>query len=188
MSGDVQVRFCERLGVRFPRATHLVVLCRGEAQAQEALGVLRKEMAERKLNLHPDKTRIVDATQRGGFDFLGYHFERGNRWPRKKSLQALKDKVRGKTKRTNGKSLGAIIEELNPILRGWFAYFRHSHSWTFSSLDGWIRMRLRSILRKRQGKAGRGRGKDHKLWPNAFFHEQGLLCLSAACVADRRSH
>ena len=37
------------------------------------------------LTLHPDKTRLVDATQRGGFDFLGHHFERGRRWAGRKS-------------------------------------------------------------------------------------------------------
>lgn len=172
--------------VRF--ADDLVLLCRSENEAKEALALLQEEMTKRKLTLHPEKTRLVDATKEGGFDFLGYHFERGYRWPRKKSLQALKDKIRAKTKRTNGTSLACIIADLNRTLRGWFAYFKHSQPSTFKSLDGWIRMRLRSILRKRSGRRGRGRCRtDHHRWPNAFFVAQGLFTLSAASVAARQS-
>jgi hypothetical protein len=90
----------------------------------------------------------VDA-QEDGFDFLGYHFERGQRWPRKKSLRKFKDTIRAKTKRTSGHSLPMIIADLNRTLRGWFEYFKHSHRRTFPMADGWIRRRLRSLLRKR---------------------------------------
>ena len=83
------------------------------------------------LTLHPEKTRLVDAPERGGFDFLGYHFERGLRWPRKKSLEKLKDTIRSKTRRTAGRSLAQVIADVNPILRGWFGYFKHSHWTTF---------------------------------------------------------
>ena len=100
--------------------------------------------------------------------------------PRAKSLMKLKDTIRAKTKRTSGKCLRAIIQSLNPTLRGWFGYFKHSYKTTFSALDGWIRMRLRSILRKRSGRRGRGRGSDHHRWWNAFFAAQGLYSLKAA--------
>src|ERR1700682_5118073 len=103
--------------------------------------------AQAGLRLHPTKTRIVDATQPGGFDFLGYHFEQGNKRPRQKSLGKLKDAIRAKTPRTNGSSLRVIIADVNRTLRGWFEYFKHSHPYTFTTLDGWTRMRLRSILR-----------------------------------------
>jgi RNA-directed DNA polymerase len=138
------------------------------------------------LRLHPDKTRIVDATQPGGFDFLGYRLARGQKRPRAKSLGKMKDAVREKTRRTNGHSLSATILELNRMLRGWFAYFQHSHRYTFTTLDGWIRMRLRSTLRHRSGKRGRGRGRDHNRWPNAFFATQGLFSLAEAHVAACR--
>ena len=142
------------------------------------------------LVLHPEKTRIVDAAPKGGFDFLGYHFERGYRWPRKKSLKKMQDTIREKTGRTNGQSLRVIIEDLNATLRGWFQYFQHSHRNTFTSLDKWVRMRLRSILRKRQGRKGRGRGSDHQRWNNDFFLQEGLFCLSAAhseaCQSSQR--
>jgi RNA-directed DNA polymerase len=161
-------------------ADDFVLLCRSESEARQALAWVQEWTASAGLTLHPDKTRIVDATQRGGFDFLGYHFERGYRWPREKSLKKMKDTVREKTGRTNGQSLRVIIEDLNATLRGWFQYFQHSHRNTFSSLDKWIRMRLRSILRKRQGRKGRGRGSDHQRWNNRFFLQEGLFCLSAA--------
>ena len=149
MSGDVHVRFCESQWVRIPLATHLVILCRSEAEAQRALALVQQWTAEAGLTLHPEKTRIVDATKHGGFDFLGYHFERSYKWPRDKSLKKLKHKIRSLTKRNNGQSLQVIISGVNRVTQGWFAYFKHSHYPTFRPLDQWNRTRLRSILRKR---------------------------------------
>src|SRR5260370_636188 len=62
-------------------ADDFVILCRSETEARAALAKVQPWTATAGLQLHPEKTRIVDATQRGGFDFLGYHFERGYRWP-----------------------------------------------------------------------------------------------------------
>jgi RNA-directed DNA polymerase len=168
-------------------ADDFVILCRSRAEAQRALERVREWTAQAGLILHPEKTRIVDATQRGGFDFLGYHFERGYRWPGKKSLQKFKDTIRAKTKRTNGHSLETIISNVNRTLRGWYNYFKHSHRTTFTPLDSWLRMRLRSILRKRAGGRGRGRGRDHQRWPNAFFAERGLFSFAAAYALACRS-
>ena len=67
-----------------------------------------------------------------GFDFLGYHFENGTRWPRRKSLKKLKDAIRSKTGRSNGHSLAVIIEDVNRTLRGWFEYFKHSQQMDLS--------------------------------------------------------
>lgn len=168
-------------------ADDFVVLCRSQLEAQRALAEVEEWTTAAGLRLHPEKTRIVDATQRGGFDFLGYHFERGHRWPSKKSLGKLKDKIRAKTRRTSGYSLQRVVSELVPIQRGWFEYFKHGHWTTFEKLDKWIRMRLRSILRHRQKRKGRGRGKDHNRWPNAFFAEQGLFSFTAAYAQARQS-
>ena len=177
-----------QLGYEMVRyADDFVILCRSESEAQQALEEASEWTAAAGLRLHPDKTRIVDATQRGGFDFLGYHFERGYRWPSQKSLRKLQDKIRAKTKRTQGHSLQRIISELVPLQRGWFEYFKHSQRSIFSELDKWIRMRLRSILRHRQGRKGRGRGKDHNRWPNAFFAEQGLFSFTTAYAQARQS-
>ena len=125
----------ERRGIEMVRyADDFVILCRSQAEAEAALEKVRQWTAQAGLQLHPVKTRIVDATQKGGFDFLGYHFERNMRWPRKKSLDKFKDTIRAKTKRTNGQSLQTIIEDVNRTMRGWFEYFKHSHYTTFSPL------------------------------------------------------
>ena len=168
-------------------ADDFVILCRSQPEAQRALAEVEEWTTAAGLRLHPEKTRIVDATQRGGFDFLGYHFERGYRWPSQKSLRKLRDKIRAQTRRTSGHSLQRTISELVPIQRGWFEYFKHSRRFIFLTLDKWIRMRLRSILRHRQKRKGRGRGKDHNRWPNAFFAEQGLFSFTAAYAQARQS-
>ena len=169
-------------------ADDFVILCRNEQEAHAALALVTQWMTEAQLTLHPTKTRIVDARMRGGFDFLGYHFERGYRWPRKKSIQKLKRAIRAKTRRANGHSLTDVIADVNRSLGGWYEYFRHSHRTTFPELDSWIRMRLRSILRKRSGGKGRGRGQDHKRWPNAYFEKHGLFSLNTAHAMDSQSH
>ncbi|MFQ6047483.1 MAG: group II intron reverse transcriptase/maturase [Gemmatimonadales bacterium] len=176
------------LGIRMIRyADDFVLLCRSEHAAREALEQVRAWTEEVSLRLHPEKTRIVDATERGGFDFLGYHFERGYKWPREKSIQKLKDTVRERTKRKNGQSLAAIITELNRLLGGWFTYFQYSHPTTFPRLDSWVRMRLRSILRKRERREGVGTGWDNRRWPNRYFIARGLFSLVTAHEAIRQS-
>ena len=161
-------------------ADDLVILCASREDAETALARLKQWTERVGLSLHPDKTRIVDASTRGGFDFLGYHFERGLRWPRQKSLKALKDRVRLLTRRANGCGLPQITAKLNPILRGWFEYFRLSYKTLFKELDGWIRMRLRSVQRKHEGRKGRGRGTDHNKLTNAYFAKLGLFSLLKA--------
>jgi RNA-directed DNA polymerase len=84
-------------------ADDFVVLCRSPQDAADALAEMEQWTAEAGLRLHPTKTRVVNA-QEDGFDFLGYHFEAGHRWPRQKSLMKFKDTIRAKTKRTSGKA------------------------------------------------------------------------------------
>jgi RNA-directed DNA polymerase len=165
-------------------ADDFVILCRSQAEAEQALAVVRQWCEAEGLTLHPTKTRIVNVRTEG-FDFLGYHFattRKGKltRWPRAKSIRKLKDTIRAKTKRTNGRSLYCIICDINRTLRGWFEYFKHSYRLTFRQVDGWVRMRLRSILRRRAGRRGRGRGADHQRWPNTFFAEHGYYSLETA--------
>jgi len=161
-------------------ADDCVVMCWTQEEAERAMRRMQELIEERGLRLHPEKTKLVDARAPGGFDFLGYHFELGRRTPRKKSLRKLKDTVRERTRRGNGYSLEKIIETINLILRGWFAYFKHSAPRIFKWLDGWIRGRLRSILRRRLKLRGRGRGRDHQRWPNAYFRRMGLYFMAEA--------
>ncbi len=163
-------------------ADDVVVLCRSSEEAEAALAVVREWTAGAGLTLHPEKTRLVDA-RTDGFEFLGYRFVAARRWPREKSLVKFKDAVRMETRRTVGRGLAMVIARLNPMLRGWFEYFKHGHRWIFRTLDGWIRRRLRSLPRKQQGWRGiaGAHGADQTRWPNAFFDEHGLF-------SPRRAH
>jgi len=167
-------------------ADDFVILCKTREDAERALDLVKRWVAENELTLHPTKTKIVN-TREEGFDFLGYHFRGTLRLPREKSLKKFKDAVRDKTKRTNGHDMWFICAKLSSQLRGWFTYFRHSHWRVFGDLDGWIRGRLRSILRKRSKRRGRGRGKDHQRWPNAYFDEHGLYSLNTFHIRFARS-
>jgi RNA-directed DNA polymerase len=172
-------------------ADDFVVMCRSEEDASAALAVVRQWTAIAGLTLHPTKTRLVDERD-DGFDFLGYHFEAGKRWPRDKSRNKLRDTIRTKTKRTSGHSMTQIIADVNRTLRGWFEYFKHSYRPTFRMEDGFIRRRLRSILRKRSRRKGsaRAHGADQSRWPNAYFAKLGLYSLqdahALACQSSRR--
>jgi len=159
-------------------ADDFIILCASQEQAEAAMGQVRHWVEQAGLILHPTKTRIVDARGPGGFDFLGYHFERGMRWPRQKSLDKFKTAIREKTERTRSDSMSTIIGEVNRTLRGWMNYFKHSIPTTFPTLDKWVRGRLRTIVRKRHKGSGRARGRDHQRWPNAYFAELGLISLA----------
>jgi RNA-directed DNA polymerase len=180
----------EQDGLRRVRyADDFVIMCRSANEAGEALRRVTAWTQANGLTLHPEKTRIGDARQPGGgFDFLGYRFEGGRRHVRKKSLKAFKDKVRAKTGRTRGVSLERIIAELNPMLRGWFGYFKHAVPSEFRLLDGFIRRRLRAILRKQEKRPAFGLcPADHQRWPNAYFASLGLFTLSTARYQARLS-
>src|SRR5271170_157864 len=178
-------------GYRMVRyADDFVILCRTPEEAEAALEDVRGWVSENGLALHPEKTHVGDCRQPGqGFEFLGYRFEAGKRYVRKKSLTKLKDSIRAKTKRTRGDSLARIIMDLNRTLHGWFAYFKHTHYTTFERLDKFTRRRLRALLRRQQKKPsamGKSRA-DHQRWSNAYFAEAGLFALHTAWLSARQS-
>lgn len=168
----------ERRGWALVRyADELVVLCRTKEEAQAGLAFLRQWRAEAGLTLHPTKTRRLNA-QTEGLDFLGWHFRGGKKWPRKQSQPKLREKWRPLTRRCTGRSLREIIGRVNPILRGWYGYYRESHSTGLRGPDGWLRRRLRALLRKREKRPGYGLSKaDSRRWPNRWFAAQGLFSL-----------
>lgn len=185
----LDVRMQEK-GYRMVRyADDFVVLCQTASAAKAALHEVRTWVEDNGLTLHPDKTHVGDCREAGqGFDFLGYRFEAGKRWVRKKSLKSLRDRIRAKTGRTRAVSLKSIITDLNPMLKGWFGYFKHAHPLEFRRVDGFIRRRLRALLRKQEKRPGFGRCQaDHGRWPNAFFAEQGLFTLTGAHVLASQS-
>ena len=184
---DVEMRQAGLVMVRY--ADDAVVLCRSREEAESALARMRAWVSENGLTLRPDKTHVGDCRMEGqGFEFLGYRFEAGRRLVRTQSLMALRDKVRALTPRNRGGSIESVIASLNPTLKGWYAYFKQAHRYTFSSIDGFIRRRLRAMLRKQKHRPGQGRClNDHKRWPNAFFADLGLFTMSEAHHLARQS-
>jgi len=173
--------------IRF--ADDSIAICNSGAEAETTLRDINDWMSKNGLTLHPEKTRTGNCRKTGqGFDFLGYHFERGRKTVRKKSVKKLRDKIRTLTKRTVGKSAEMIIAELNPVLRGWFNYFKHADVTKFDNVfketDGFTRRRLRSIFRTQEKRPSFGRClNDHVNWPNKFFAALGLFDLQAARVS-----
>ena len=184
---DVQMARCGYRMVRY--ADDFVVLCTNREGALAALQEVRAWVEANGLTLHPEKTQVGDCRIVGeGFEFLGYRFEAGQRRVRQKSRHKLFARIRATTRRTEGKSLSQVITLLNPILRGWFNYFQHAHRLTFPIVDGFVRRRLRALLRKQQKRPGHGHTRaDHQRWPNRFFAERGLFTLMTAHVLASQS-
>ena len=170
-------------------ADDFVVLCRSREEAEAALAVIRRWVAENGLELHAGKTHLGDCRQWGqGFEFLGYRFEAGRKWVRKRSLTRLKDGIRAKTRRSGGQSLARVIAALNPMLKGWFGYFKHAHRNIFIALDQFTRRRLRTLLREQEKRSGFGHTRaDHQRWPNVYFAKAGLFALHTAWLNARHS-
>lgn len=167
------VRYCD----------DFVVLCQSADQAQAALAEVRTWVSANGLSLNADKTHVGDCRCEGeGFEFLGYRFEAGRREVRRKSLAGLRERIRGKTGRTQGKSLRIIIAQLNPVLRGWFNYFKHANPpQIYQTIDGFTRRRLRAILCAWHKRPQLGHSLwAQQRWPNRYFAEQGLFTLVQA--------
>lgn len=163
-------------------ADDFVILCRSPEQAAKALAQVRHWTGENGLTLHPDKTHLGNCLEVGqGFEFLGYRFEAGYRAVRRKSVNKLREAIRQRTSRSSGKAIEQIIAELNPVLRGWFGYFKYACGSVFSTMDAFVRRRLRGILLKQNKCAGVGNSVRHGFrWPNAYFAERGLFTMKAA--------
>jgi RNA-directed DNA polymerase len=191
---ELDRRWDERAhGVLVRYADDLVVLCRSRAGAESALVTVGALLSDIGLELHPDKTRVVDLDEgREGFDFLGCHFharvsgrllERGvrryylQRWPSVRSRKRLREKIRAKTDRRRCHvDIRVVIAEINPIIRGWGGYFGTGNAArTFTSMDAWVVSRLRRLLVKRYGRnlhAGRS-----SAWTRPWFEAHGLYRL-----------
>jgi RNA-directed DNA polymerase len=177
--------------VRF--ADDFVVLCRSEAQAGVAQRLARTVLAGLGLELHPDKTRVVDLREgREGLDFLGCHFrarvsgrllERGvrryylQRWPSQQAMKRVRERIKAKTGHGRaGQDIREVIAGLNPILRGWGGYFRTGNAATkFVQIDDYVERRLRRLMRKRYGR--NLRPGQWKLWTREWFEAHGLYRL-----------
>lgn len=148
MSEDVHVRFCEHLGVRFPRVTHRNIYLQSRLAGERVMKSIT-QFLERKLRLRVNAAKsVVDRPWK--LKFLGYSMTMEKK-PRMKlarqSIERFKAKLRALFRQGKGRSVQKLIEELNPILRGWINYFRLAEvKDIFEELDGWIRRKLRNIL------------------------------------------
>jgi RNA-directed DNA polymerase len=163
-------------------ADDFVVCARTEEEAKEALVQIAAWVKEAGLTLHPAKTRIVNAAQKGGFDFLGYHFEQygkdgGKKWPRQKSQFKLRESLRAKLRRSRPGSVPTIASEVNRTLRGWYNYFKWSQPTVMQRVDEWTRERIRHILRRRHKRYGMVHARERNEYGIAWFAEQGLISL-----------
>lgn len=149
-----------------------VALCSSKKQAIEALRVAREILGGLGLELHPEKTRIVDLREgREGFDFLGCHFharvsgrllERGirryylHRWPSARAMKRIRVKIKILTDRRRNagmKDIRDVIAVLNPVLRGWGNYFRTGNAAIkFRQIDRHVAWRLKRLLISRKGR------------------------------------
>jgi RNA-directed DNA polymerase len=166
-------------------ADDFVVCARTEAEAKAALEEIAAWVQEAGLRLHPTKTRIVNAAAKGGFDFLGYHFEQytaqgGKKWPRDKSQFKLRENLRAKLRRSRPGGVKQIVSEVNRTLRGWYGYFKWSQPTAMQRVDEWARERIRHILRRRHKRRGMVRGRERTEYPISWFAERGLFSLKTA--------
>lgn len=143
-----------------------VVICRSQTEAKRALASARAVLeGELGLRLHPEKTRIVHITR--GFEFLGYKIGRGKGLrhkaggpslyaiPTDRSVKRFKAKVRTATNRRNPKDLEGVLDELNPIVRGWGNYYRRAKvRRLYHRLNRWIVLRVWSHQHKHWRNAG----------------------------------
>ncbi|WP_393073457.1 group II intron reverse transcriptase/maturase [Streptomyces sp. LN704] len=167
-----------RLGTLVRYCDDFVVLSPTEQRAEQARELAARVLEQLGMRLHPEKTGIVRLTRGGqGFDFLGFHHRkmeswkwRGRyylqRWPSARAMRVLRDKVRAATARSKTeRPVSAVVADLNPVLRGWAAYFRNGNSGRkFNVVDGYVHERLAIFASAKHRLAGRN-------WTTRFTYE-----------------
>jgi len=139
---------------------------------------LREELAKLRVEINEDKSRAIDLTKGGSFAFLGFEYRlvlgRNQKWrpqfvPKMKKRTALFAKLREVFRQHVSQPVGEVIEEINPILRGWMNYFRIGHSSRcFSKIRDWVEMKIRRhLMRSRLRK-----GKGWKRWSSEWIYRR----------------
>jgi hypothetical protein len=187
----VWTRRYAHLGVLVRYADDFVVMCDTKAACEQAEQRVRAILTRLGLELHPDKTRQVDLSRgREGFDFLGCHLHKRmsgpiwakrhervyflQRWPSPRAMRRIRQRVKALTPRAAcHRDLRQTIAQLNPVLRGWAAYFRTGNAADkFGELDTYVTWRLKRLRLKRAGRHLRpGQAAQ---WTPEFFHALGL--------------
>jgi group II intron reverse transcriptase/maturase len=187
-------RHSAHVGTMVRYADDLVVVCTSKQQCKSAEQDVRKYLARLGLELHPGKTRQVELYDgKQGFDFLGCHFRKQmsgviweregkkkfflHRWPSRRAMQRIRDKVRDQTPRGRCHAdIRVVIDDLNPILEGWGRYFATGNAArSFMQIDRYVGDRLRSLHVKRAGRAIDA--KTASMWTREYFESFGLYRL-----------
>jgi len=177
---DLDTVITEAGGKMIRYADDFVILNKSQKEAENMLNKVREWVTTNELKLHPEKTHVGNCLIKGqGFEFLGYRFESGDRTVRNKSCQKFRDKVKTMTARSCGKSISQVIRNLNPMIRGWYEYFKHvNHKYGLETQDSFVRRRLRAILMRQEKKPGFGKTiRAHMKWPNKYFAKLGLFVM-----------
>jgi RNA-directed DNA polymerase len=135
---------------------------------------LREEFAKLKVEINEEKSRIVDLSRGESFGFLGFDFRRvrsrRGAWraqytPKLKKRTALLRKLKDVFHRFRSQPLNRVVELINPILRGWVAYFAIGHSGRcFDFVKDWMEMKALRHLRRARGRRGFGWDRRNKPW------------------------
>jgi len=178
---DTEVRAAGFRLIRY--ADDFVILADRRWKVEAADRLVRAILADIGLEVSETKSKIGRVND--GFEFLGFSVLGRFLRPRPRSLSSFKDRVRSRTRRQAPVSMATMIDELNPLLRGWGTYFAMGDVVSlFADLDKWIRMRLRSKARKRFKSKG---GIDNLRWPNRAFDGLGLVRLERLARAHHLS-
>jgi group II intron reverse transcriptase/maturase len=145
-------RELERRGHRFVRyADDCNVYVRSRKAGERVLQALRGCYAKLRLKVNESKTAVASVW---GRKFLGYCFRAGpqgavKRAVAKQAMNKMRDRIRQLTRRTRGRSLAQIAEDLRSYVPGWKAYFRLAQTpKVMREMDEWLRHRLRAVQLK----------------------------------------
>jgi len=186
MSREVHVRFCEQRRGKFPPLTLLVVLIVGDPRQQRLRDAverrLREEFTKLGVEINEDKSQIVELANGGSFTFLGFQFRRirsrNGRWmplciPQMRQRTALIRKMKTVFRRFRSQPIHRVIDQINPMVRGWVNYFAIGHSSKcFGYIRHWIERKVRRHLQRARKQPGFGWNWWSTRW---FYDELGLF-------------
>ena len=191
---EVWTKRCAQLGTLVRYADDFVIMCRNGRDCEEAQARIGHIMQRLGLQLHPQKTRVVELTHgKEGFDFLGCHLHKRmsgrlweqqgirryylHRWPGQRAMKRVRERVRQLTPRGRcHQDMAEVVRDLNPVLRGWGQYFRSGNAARqFGAVDSYAVRRLRSLRIARKGRNLKPR--QARRWTREHFEGIGLYRL-----------